>query len=609
MPRAAVHAVVVLGVLCTLLAPIPAAGADAGDRPGPTIYVHPVDAPVIDPFREPPSIYGAGNRGLEYGTEPGDEVRAAADGEVVFAGEVAAALHVTIRHSDGRRSSYSFLAEVGVRVGQRVEAGHVVGRAGGPVHVSVREGDTYVDPAQLFGVEEISVVLVPENLPDSPLWRAAHEAVHLAALTRLEGGGWGLLGDLAQGAWDLGGTALSTAADLVPLVLDVASILGPLILAGVASPVVALVVFEIVIPVLRGEHPPFLQLARELNPITRVSRIYRQTADWWERRSNCTPEGVVPDPPSERRIAVLVAGLDSTSQSASIGELPTEDLGYAPGDVVGFSYDGGRTPGALDGGIDQVSPDLRDIPVRPYDSEASTTDLLRRGSHLADLLVDVATASPGTTVDLFAHSQGGLVARLALADLAARPGGAQVIAQLGLVATMGSPHQGADLATIAMLAASTGEGAVLLGVADQLLDLPVDPRRTTNLEDTAVGSDLIEQLDEDGLPDGPRYLSVAGRGDLAVPTERTRLDGAEHVVLPIDGISAHGSVPGHSATAREMALALADMPPTCESFLDFIIDLGVSEAVHTGTVVIAETVARATTYSVVPQRVGEVLVP
>ncbi len=59
---------------------------------------------------------------------PAEPVVAAADGEVVFAGPVAGALHVTVLHADGLRTSYSFLAavrvpEARVRAGRR-RSGH-----------------------------------------------------------------------------------------------------------------------------------------------------------------------------------------------------------------------------------------------------------------------------------------------------------------------------------------------------------------------------------------------------------------------------------------------------------------------------------------------------
>ena len=91
------------------------------------VYEPPVDAPVVDPFRPPTTPYGQGNRGLEYATKPGTPVLAAGRGLVVFAGQVGGTLHVTVRHPDGVRTSYSYLALVLVRRGQVVDHGSVVG--------------------------------------------------------------------------------------------------------------------------------------------------------------------------------------------------------------------------------------------------------------------------------------------------------------------------------------------------------------------------------------------------------------------------------------------------------------------------------------------------
>ena len=91
--------------------------------PDPPAYLPPVDAPVLDPFRPPASPFGPGNRGLEYATTAGTPVHAVADGRVTFAGSVAGTLHVTVLHADGVRTSYSFLARVDVVVGQRLRQG------------------------------------------------------------------------------------------------------------------------------------------------------------------------------------------------------------------------------------------------------------------------------------------------------------------------------------------------------------------------------------------------------------------------------------------------------------------------------------------------------
>src|SRR6185369_2292938 len=83
-------------------------------------YDAPVDESVIDPFRPPATPYGPGNRGIDYGTTPGEEVRAANDGVVVFAGRVGLSLHVVVLHDDGVRTSYSFLSHIDVHRGDHV---------------------------------------------------------------------------------------------------------------------------------------------------------------------------------------------------------------------------------------------------------------------------------------------------------------------------------------------------------------------------------------------------------------------------------------------------------------------------------------------------------
>lgn len=587
--------VLVVGLLATVLTPLPAGAED-----GPVRYITPVDAPVVDGFRPPPGPYGAGNRGLEYDTTPGQPVHAAASGEVIFAGAVADALHVTVLHRDGRKSSYSFLASVSVSIGDEVAGGDVVGTAADRLHVGVREGDTYVDPAALFGTEVRSVHLVPENPVGGATWeRTAREVQALALLTAFEGGPgiFDRLGGAASSLWD---HAMAVAPDLLDLALWVSREI-----AFAANPVLAIVVFDLMIPLARGQESPLWEALKEWSPHHLLVRTVERGIDWWHQRSHCTPSDVAPPQPDERRVAVLVGGLGSTSSDASVGALDVDELGYAPGDVIGYSYAGGRIPGTFDGGPMEVSPDLAGLDVAGYGVADSTSDLAARGQHLADLLIEVAASSPGTPIDLYGHSQGGVVLRLALAELGRRPGGVEVIASLGLVATMGTPHQGSDLATAALVAAGTGEGLILLAGAHELTGAPVDPSRASNLEDLALASELIVDLERTGLPTGPTYLSLAARGDLVVPDTRAELEGATNVTLPITGITAHGELPGHASTTRELALALAGMDPTCESVWDALVDGVVSEGTHEAHVRIGAVAAIGESFSQLPTWVGE----
>jgi murein DD-endopeptidase MepM/ murein hydrolase activator NlpD len=150
-------------VLSTASAPPVDAVADGGARPrggaavaeprspGAAVsYAPPVSGPVVDPFRLPLGPYGPGNRGLEYTTVPGATARAIGAGSVTFAGQVAGRLVVTIEHPDGLRSSLVGLASVSVTRGQVVSARQPVGRAATRLHLGVRRGDVYLDPATLF---------------------------------------------------------------------------------------------------------------------------------------------------------------------------------------------------------------------------------------------------------------------------------------------------------------------------------------------------------------------------------------------------------------------------------------------------------------------------
>lgn len=127
----------------------------------PGTYVRPVDRPVLDPFRLPQGQYGPGNRGIEYDTSTGDPVRAIGAGRVAFAGQVAGRLVVSIVHPDGRRSSLVGLASISVRAGQLVARGTLVGTAAPNLHLGLREGQRYVDPAPFLSGGPRRAVLVP----------------------------------------------------------------------------------------------------------------------------------------------------------------------------------------------------------------------------------------------------------------------------------------------------------------------------------------------------------------------------------------------------------------------------------------------------------------
>ncbi|MCP4965939.1 MAG: nicotinate (nicotinamide) nucleotide adenylyltransferase [bacterium] len=98
----------------------------------------------------------AGHWGVDFSVAVGSEVRPAAAGVVTFAGSVAEVLSVTVDHGGGLRTSYSYLNEIEVTVGQGVRGSSTLGRSGldhdlAAVHFSVRVDGVYQDPVRWLG--------------------------------------------------------------------------------------------------------------------------------------------------------------------------------------------------------------------------------------------------------------------------------------------------------------------------------------------------------------------------------------------------------------------------------------------------------------------------
>ena len=523
MPRALL--VLCCAALCSTALAVPAAAA-----PDPPTHLPPVDAPVQDPFRPPVTRFGPGNRGLEYATEPGTEVQATGDGRVTFAGSVAGSLHVTVIHDDRVRTTYSFLARVDVVVGQQVRQGAVLGVTVDDLHLGARRGDGYFDPATLFDPAPPRVRLVPFDDPPGPGARGERSAIN-----QIIGGIGGLL-EHADGA--------------------VGSVTDWLQEGGMQL-------------VRSLEH----YASRFTFPTAVVDAALTGLLAWQRaRRASsrpCSADGVQAPPPPERRIAVLVAGLGSDSDGSTIDQVDTEGLGYEVADVLRFSYAGGRVPDATDG--------FGSITAAGYGAPETQADLRVTGTRLADLVEAVAAGAPGVPIDLLAHSQGGVVARLALIELERRHGSAW-LGRLGLVATLGTPHGGADLATGVHAASSTETGQAVLDVFSYVTDQELD-HDAVSVGQLGETSDVMASLADHPVPDTVYAVSIAARGDIVVPVPRSAAPGMEEVVVPISGRDAHSDLPGSPLVTRELGLALAGLPPGCQAFHEALLDQGVGEGI------------------------------
>lgn len=521
-------------VTVTIVSAIVVAGAEPGGAaapPPPVVHTPPVEAPVADPFRPPATRYGPGNRGLAYELAPGTPVRATADGTVVFAGSVGASLHVTVLHEDGLRTSYSFLTDVGVRRGDRVARGDVVGAAGPGFHLGARDGDSYLDPESLFGERVVDVRLVPhdEPLPPTDAGILAEQA-SLRDLVRKEEPG------LLRRAV---GAVVRRGAPIVGRAIGAAD--------AAWNSWQALAPYEVGADIVES-----------------VIRHVRQ---------DCTDASVVPPPPAGERVALLVAGLGSSSEQGAIDDVDLDALGYDRADVLRYRYGGGRTPTD-----DELHPGLAGIPSGTYAPEDTLGDVVERGRELADLVEQTAAARPGLPIDLYAHSLGGVVTRVALLELAERKGSGRspAIDALGQVATIGSPHSGADLATVAVLS----EKGFVQDVSHirSVFGIPIDPYSPA-VRQLAETSDLMDRLRAEGVPDGVDLRTVAARGDLVVTADKADVAGRPSAIIDLSGPSAHAGVPGHADTTRELQLGLAGLPPACQALGDALQDAVFAEVI------------------------------
>ncbi|MEW6155682.1 MAG: peptidoglycan DD-metalloendopeptidase family protein [Actinomycetota bacterium] len=506
---------VFLAVTVLALAATPA--QSAGARPGGVSYRPPVDGPVVDEFRLPDKDWQPGNRGIDYAPEPGAPVRSAADGEVVFAGQVGGSLHVVVLHADGVRTSYSFLQSIAVHRGAQVRQGQPVGTSGPSLHFGARVGETYIDPRSLFDDGPPHVFLVPDEVR-----QPGTEAEERSGLGRF-----------LRKLFDAGRATLHFAAGEV---LD--RIEGR---------------FDEVLGVIH--------YAWQFDSKIHTWRLVRTGFDWYRQRGDCTPASVEPPPLPEKRIAVLVAGLGSSSAPGdSVDDVDPAALGYD--ESLRFSYLGGSTE------------------QNAYTARDTTIDLREQAKRLRQLLEQVHRDKPGVPVDIIAHSQGGIIARAALAE-EYDPDETGRFPRVANLVTLGSPHKGTDIATALTMLSHTTIGDVMLQAVDGSETLPFELAgdSISQLSETSI---FLFRLNRKALPEGVRLTSISARGDLTVPALHSRVKGGRNVTVSVDGIlTDHSALPGSDEGRREVALAVAGLPPTCQSLGNMVADTVVSDVIAT----------------------------
>ena len=199
-----------------------------------------------------------------------------------------------------------------------------------------------------------------------------------------------------------------------------------------------------------------------------------------------------------------------------------------PGPVLLVAGYGGST-GSLTELAERLRRSGRQVAVVPPVGD-NTGDLTDQARAL-DAAARRQVAAGAPSVDVVGYSAGGVVARIWVAEL-----GGDTLARR--VVTLGSPHQGT---AVASLASRFAAGAC-----------PTACRQLT--QDSAVLDGLAP------TPDGPRWVSVwTADDDVVVPPDSARLDGAVNVELQQvcpDARVSHGQLPTDPLSAAVVVAAL-----------------------------------------------------
>jgi len=518
--------------------------------------VVPVDGPVTAPFRAPAGPYGAGHRGADLAVVPGEAVVAAGDGEVTFAGSVAGTLHVVVSHPGGLRTSYSFLASVSVRRGTVVRRGDPIGRAGGAagpghrggvLHLGLRIGETYVDPTVLFGPPDLArlVHLAPVRGSSASEPSRASAAAERRALARGLGVVAGLGRGLAGGAGAVtraAATALGSAADALSGLRDgaiaaAAAVSGDLSELGrrLATGAEVFVARAAALGRRTWDRSVLAAVSRDLRTVG------ERLAAWVRSRGNCTVRPPVLDGTGGSGHAVMVvAGIGSrTGPDGRTVDLEPGRLGYRPDEVHWYSYadDGGR--------------------YGPRDTERHLPDA---AVALGEQLRSLQRARPGREVDLLAHSQGGVVVDLFLAEVYSADD--PTFPPLGTVVTLASPHRGAPVATAVDRIRSTESGRAALGALSRRAGALPDPSSPA-VADLSERSPVVRALAAADLPEHLDVTSISAPDDVIVPATVTGFPGGTAVTVDPAGFDDHSNITRDDLPLAAARLALEGRPPPC----------------------------------------------
>ena len=281
-------------------------------------------------------------------------------------------------------------------------------------------------------------------------------------------------------------------------------------------------------------------------------------ADAGTSRPVCRPAvslGSAPSPPNDN-VAVAVAGISSSTRggvNADMYEHGPEELGYPEHRSYRFSYAGLRGPRLH----------------RPYAPAHTYGDIARAADRLQRLMSEIGRRHPGASVDLIAHSMGGLVARRYLTHAAKRS--SRSLPQVEHLVTFATPHAGAAIALLPeRLEEQTLSGRYLVAGAGGLSrsGAPWPDPTSTAVAQLAPGSELLAEMDAESVLFGTRALALAIPNDPVVTADRAFWPEARAAVVPPAGIQGHSAIVASDVAQGLAHSFLRDAPPPCRGAWD-----------------------------------------
>lgn len=265
----------------------------------------------------------------------------------------------------------------------------------------------------------------------------------------------------------------------------------------------------------------------------------------------------IPPAPNDN-IAVAIAGINSHTSGGTNAEIyqpgnGPEALGYDPSRSYEFSYRGAR------------GPNLHE----PYEPSDTSRDIRVSAESLRDQLVRLHRRYPGADIDLFAHSQGGLVARAMLEYLAEAYD--PRLPRVEHLITYGTPHRGTPIASVASdIENETLSGRFVVGeLSDWAKESGVIPDpRSPAIDQMRPDSDLVTGLAREDVTFGTRVLALAMPHDAIAPADHALYPGKLGRVLSPESLNGHDAVVA-SAQGRAIAYAfLRDAAVSCRGNWD-----------------------------------------